>query len=98
MIPLEDECLAEATLKPIRILAKVDNIWILDPNPNVVHPWWDLWVVGKKPLCELEWDLGNGCGYLHHKLGRMLGLLHFLNIRFDWEGRCYDIGYLIGGQ
>ena len=51
---LEDECLAEATLKPIRILAKVDKIWILDPDCNVVRPWWDLWVVGKKTLCELE--------------------------------------------
>ena len=40
MIPLEDECLAEATLKLIRILAKVDKIWILEHNPNVVHPWW----------------------------------------------------------
>ena len=58
LIPLEDECLVDATLKPIRILAKVDKIWILDPDPNVVHPWWDLWVVGKKPLCELEWDPG----------------------------------------
>ena len=56
LIPLEDECLVDATLKPIRILAKVDKIWILDPDPNVVHPWWDLWVVGKKPLRELEWD------------------------------------------
>ena len=26
----------EATLRPIRILAKEDKIWILDPNPNVV--------------------------------------------------------------
>ena len=58
MIPLEDECLLDATLKPIRILAKVDKIWILDPDPNVVHPCWDPWVVGQKPLCELEWDPG----------------------------------------
>ena len=33
-------------------VAKVDKIWILDPYPNIVHPWWDLWVVGKKPLCK----------------------------------------------
>ena len=36
MIPQEDECLVQATLKPIRIIAKVDKIWILDPDPNVV--------------------------------------------------------------
>ena len=41
-------------LKPIRILAKVDKIWIHNPNPIVVHPLWDLWVVGGKSLCE--WD------------------------------------------
>ena len=34
-------------------VAKVDKIWTLDPYPNVVHPWQDLWVVGKKPLCKL---------------------------------------------
>ena len=56
LIQLEDECLVEAIVKPIRILAKLDKIWILDLDPNVVHPWGDLWVVGKKPLCELEWD------------------------------------------
>ena len=59
LIPLEDECLVDhATLKPIRILANVHKIWIEDPDPNVVHPWWDLWVEGKKPLHELEWDPG----------------------------------------
>ena len=29
MIPREDEYLAEAKLKPIRILAKVDKVWVL---------------------------------------------------------------------
>ena len=37
-IPLEDECLVEATLKTIRILAKVDKIQIIDLAPNVVNP------------------------------------------------------------
>ena len=27
-----------------------------------------LWIVGKKPLCELNGIQGNGCGYLHHIL------------------------------
>ena len=57
MIPQEDECLAEAILKPIRILAKVDRVWVLDPYPTDGHSWWDIWVVGEKPLGELEWDL-----------------------------------------
>ena len=56
MIPLEDECLVEAKLKPVTILAKVDKIWIIDPDPNVVNPWLDLWLLGKKLVCELEWD------------------------------------------
>ena len=56
MIPLEDECLVEAKLKPVTILAKVDKIWIIDPDPNVVNPLWDLWVAEKNPLCELIWD------------------------------------------
>ena len=54
MITQEDESLATTILKPIRILAKVEKGWVLDPNPDDVHPWWDLWVVGKKSLCELE--------------------------------------------
>ena len=43
---MEDEYLDEDTLKPIIILTKVDKIWILNPDPNDVHPWWDLCVVG----------------------------------------------------
>ena len=58
MIPQEDECLVQATLKPIRIIAKVDKIWILDLDPNIDHSWWDLWAVGRKPLRELKWDPG----------------------------------------
>ena len=85
-IPLEDECLAKATLKPITIITKVDTTWILYLDPNIVHPWWDLWVMGKKLLCELEWIQGMEV-YLHRTLGRMLGRFRFLNVQFDWEWR-----------
>ena len=54
MIPQEDECLVEAILKPIKILAKVDKIWVVDPDSNDVHLWWDLWVVRKNHY--LNWN------------------------------------------
>ena len=78
------------------LLAKEDKVWVLDLDPNDVHPWWDLWVMGKKPLCELEWDPREWKWLPNQNLGRMVGRFHFLNIPFDWEGRLYDVGYPIG--
>ena len=51
-------CLVKTTLKLVRIVVEVDKIQVIDPDPNVVNPLWDLWIVGEKPLCEFSWDLG----------------------------------------
>ena len=53
MIPLEDECLVEATIKPIRILAKVDKTWILDPDHNVCSSMVGSKCNGKKTIMRI---------------------------------------------
>mgnify|MGYP006973869087 CR=1 FL=1 len=88
----------EATLRPIRILAKEDKIWILDPNPNVVwnhggiYGYW-----GENHYVNWNGNQGNVCNFLHI-LGRMFNLFHFFNIPFPWGGKWWDIECPIGRQ
>ena len=41
--------------KPIKVVAKTGKVCVIDPHPNKVNPFWDIWVCGSKPLLELEW-------------------------------------------
>ena len=58
------------------------SIKILVLDPNVAHPWWDLWVVGENHYVNWNRMQGNGCGYLHHihSLGRMYSRFRFFSI------------------
>ena len=84
-------CLVKTTLKLVRIVVEVDKIQVIDPDPNVVNPLWDLWVVGKKPLYELAWDQGNDSGYVHHIFGEDVWPIPFFQylVRLGWNDHVY---------
>ena len=53
---MEDDLPNLVEWKPIRVVAKIGNVCIVDPHPKKVYPLWNIWVCGSKPLLELEWD------------------------------------------
>ena len=55
-VSIEDDLLKIVEWKPIRVVAKKGKVCIIDPHPNNVDLFWDIWVCGSEPLLELEWD------------------------------------------
>ena len=55
-VSMEDDLLNLVEWKPIRVVAKTGKVCIIDPHPEKVNPFWDIWVCDSKPLLELEWD------------------------------------------
>ena len=44
--------------KEMRVIANGGSNWVLDPNPQKVNSFWRIWIIERRPISRLTWDLG----------------------------------------